>query len=303
MSFVKRALSVKNTFTWSRFFSLLCLTALLLSESGQAWGKPALTNKKKGASLITARSVYAVDFSSKKVLFSRNAHQRFQPASTVKLLTALVVLEQEDLDKEVVVRSRATNVAPTRAGLVSGVTYSVRELLEVLLATSANDAGVALADVVAGSPSGFAALMNKKAKALRCRNSHFTNSTGLPDKKQYTTAYDLSLITRAAFHNAFIAAVMKKKRVTIEGSDGGVITRDNHNKLLWRIAEPCVLGKTGYTRSAGHCYAGVAYFDDRNVSVVIMKSRKPWADLYAILGIRPKKSVSSQRKYGTKNKR
>jgi D-alanyl-D-alanine carboxypeptidase len=218
------------------------------------------------------------------------------------LLTALVVLEQEHLDREVVVRSRATHVAPTKAGLARGAAYSVRELLEVLLATSANDAGVALADAVSGGTSDFAGLMNKKAKALGCRDSHFTNPTGLPDKGQYTTAYDLSLITRAAFRNAFIAGVMKKKRVTIEGSDGKAITRDNHNKLLWRITEPCVLGKTGYTRSAGHCYAGVAYFDDRDVSVVIMKSSKPWADLYAILGVRPKKSVSTQKKHGSKNK-
>lgn len=78
---------------------------------------------------------------------------------------------------------------------------------------------------------------------------------------------------------------MAEKRVTITGSDGRKISRVNHNKLLWHLARPQVLGKTGYTRSAQHCYAGMAYYDDRRVSLVILKSRKPWADIFSVLGV------------------
>lgn len=216
---------------------------------------------------------------------SRNAHVPFYPASTVKLLTALVVLDNKDLKDSIVITRRAVNVRPTKAGLTKGAYYSVEDLLKVLLATSANDAGVALAQAVAGSEEQFALLMNKKARSLGATDSNFTNATGLPDKRQVTSAYDLSIIARAAFSHPFIASLMKEKIVTIAGSDGKKISRTNHNKLLWRVTDPCVLGKTGYTRAAGHSYAGIAYYDDRRVSVVILKSRKPWSDICRILSI------------------
>ncbi|MDD5019704.1 MAG: serine hydrolase [Candidatus Omnitrophica bacterium] len=239
---------------------------------------------------VTARAVYAVDYTNRKVLFARNQRMKLYPASTVKLMTALVVLDRQDLKDSVVVSSRAVNVEPTRAGLTRGASYSVADLLEVLLATSANDAGVALAESVAGSESEFAVLMNRKAKEIGMKDSYFANATGLPDSRQVTSAYDMSILTRTAFSHPFVKKVMTKKSITIRGSDGKKITRRNHNKLLWRLDDPQVLGKTGYTRSAGHCYAGIAYYDDRRVSVVILKSRKPWTDIYALLGVRQKKA-------------
>ncbi len=261
------------------------LFAFFCSNAGVCFAAHLKKKPKKKNTVVTAKAVYAFDYKNRKVLFSRNPRTRFQPASTVKLLTALVVLEHIPLEESVRVGNSAVNVEPTKAGLTLGAKYTVRELLEVLLATSANDAGVALANAVAGSQTRFAVLMNKKAKSLGCKDSNFKNPTGLPAKNQYTTAYDLSLITRAAFNNSFISSTMKKKCVAIEGSDGKQIIRNNHNKMLWKVSKPCVLGKTGYTRSAGHCYAGVAYFEDKNVTVVMLKSRKPWADLGLILGI------------------
>ena len=239
--------------------------------------------------VVTAAAVYAVDYTNRKVLFSRNAHVQFYPASTVKLLTALVVLDHKDIKDRVVITAHAAGVMPTKAGLTKGASYSVEDLLSVLLAMSANDAAVALAEAVAGSEAQFASLMNKKAHGLGAFESNFTNSTGLPDKDEVTTAYDLSIIARAALSHSFIASVMKEKNVTIKGSDGKKITKRNHNKLLWRFSQPSVLGKTGYTRSAGHCYAGIAYYKDRRVSIVIFKSRKPWADICRILKLPEKK--------------
>lgn len=259
------------------------LAGMVLVVAPGAEAKPAKAKKRPQAS-VSAQAVYAVDYTNRKVLFSRNAKKKYFPASTTKLLTALVVLDEMDLSDRVTVSRSAVNVSPTKAGLTRGAAYTVNDLLRVLLATSANDAGVALAEAVSGSESAFAALMNKKAKALGAVNSHFKNATGLPNKEQVTTAYDLSIITRAAMSREFIADVMKQKSVTIMGSDGKKITRKNHNKLLWRIDEPCILGKTGYTVSAGHCYAGVAYYGDHRVSVVILKSRRPWQDICLILG-------------------
>jgi D-alanyl-D-alanine carboxypeptidase len=117
------------------------------------------------------------------------------------------------------------------------------------------------------------------------QDSHFTNATGLPDKSQRSSAHDLAILTRTAFQQPFVKRVMAKKRVTITGSDGRMISRFNHNKLLWRLDHPQVLGKTGYTRSAQHCYAGIAYYEYKRVSVVILKSRKPWSDIFSLLGV------------------
>lgn len=240
---------------------------------------------------ITAEGVYAVDDTHRRVVYSRNKRTKLYPASTVKLLTGLVVLENKNLDDRVVVSSRAVNVEPTKAGLTRGASYSVEDLLEVLLATSANDAAVALAEAVGGSESGFAALMNKKARSLGMKNSHFANATGLPNKSQVTCAYDMVLLTRAAFSHPFIKKVMAKRQIVIAGSDGKRIVRGNHNKLLWRLSNPVVLGKTGYTRTAGHCYAGIAYYKNRCISLVILRSRKPWQDIYSLLGVPQKKKA------------
>jgi D-alanyl-D-alanine carboxypeptidase len=243
---------------------------------------------KVDAGAVTAQAYYVVDYTNRKVLFSKNARMKFFPASTVKLMTALVVLDRKDLKDRVVISSKAVNVEPTRAGLTRGASYSVEDLLEVLLATSANDAGVALAESVAGTESAFAALMNEKAKAIGMKDSHFANATGLPDSRQVVSAYDMAILVRAAFSHSFVKRAMAERSVTIRGSDGKKITRSNHNKLLWRLDVPKVLGKTGYTRTARHCYAGIAYYEDRRVSLVILKSRKPWADIYALLGVRQK---------------
>lgn len=278
----KRELLLARLFCSGLFFCSFCFFGPLDALAQVKKSK----NKAVG---VTAQAVYAVDYTNGKVLCSKNPHLKLQPASLVKLLTALVVLERLDMDERVTVSLRAVNVEPTKAGLKKGVYYSVRDLLEVLVATSANDAGVVLAEAVAGSEEDFACLMNKKARELGASHSNFTNATGLPDPKQVTTAYDYSIITREAFSHPFIVSVMEKKYVTIKGSDGVVIKRRNHNKLLWRLSDPLVLGKTGYTRAAGHCYAGIAYYGDHRVSIVILKSKKSWDDIYAILGVAPKK--------------
>jgi D-alanyl-D-alanine carboxypeptidase len=238
---------------------------------------------------VTAQAVYAVDQASGRILCAKNAGMKLHPASTVKLLTALVALERLAVTDSVPVSAKAARVEPTRAGLTEGASHSVGELLAVLLAASANDAAVALAEAVAGTEGAFATLMNRKARELGMTDSHFVNATGLPARAQRASARDLATLTRAAFRHPFIASVMGEKRVTITGSDGRTISRTNHNKLLWRLDHPRVLGKTGYTQAAKHCYAGVAYYDDRRVSVVILKSQRPWADIYSLLGV-PRKT-------------
>lgn len=242
----------------------------------------AKSNKKI---FITAESAILVDLTRNRILYSKNIHNKCAPASTIKILTALVALEGLGAQKEVEVSKKANGVQPSKIWLSQYATYNSLDLINAVLISSANDASVALAEATAGTEAEFAKIMNKKAGSLGAKHSNFINASGLPAENQYSTAYDLYRITKAAFKNSIIYQIMKKKRETIKDSSGKEIKLINHNKLLFRKTYPLVLGKTGYTKSARHCYAGVAYFDKKEYAIVILKSRKPWDDIEKLLGL------------------
>ena len=132
-----------------------------------------------------------------RVLYAKNPELRLLPASTTKLMTALVVIEKAKLTDVVTVSKKAARRPPTRAGLKAGDKVTIETLLYAALMKSANDAAVALAEGVAGSVEDFVALMNMKALAIGANNTHYINANGLPGEGQYITAYDLSKIMRA----------------------------------------------------------------------------------------------------------
>lgn len=240
----------------------------------------AKSDKKE---FMTAQAAIIVDLNKNKTIYAKNIHSRLAPASTTKVLTALVVLEKLGVERNVEISGNASIVEPTQIGLRQGVMYNSLDLLNAVLISSANDASVALAEATAGSESEFAVMMNKKARSLGAKRSHFANASGLSAKNQYSTAYDLYRIVKAALNNPVIYQIMKKKIEKIKDSKGNEIALKNHNRLLFRMSYPLVLGKTGYTITAKHCYAGVAYFGDRSYAVVILKSRKPWQDIEILL--------------------
>lgn len=244
-------------------------------------------SKKKGTAgkgqLFSAKAIIIVNASKGKVLYSRNIHQRLAPASTVKILTALVALEQLGAHADVTVSKKAADAQPTKLWLSPGSVYDSLELINAILISSANDASVALAEAAAGTETAFAAMMNKKAKRLGAKNSHFTNASGLPEKNQYTTVYDLYRITRKALSQPDINSIMRKPKERIRSRGGKEIALVNHNKLLFRKNYPTVLLKTGYTRSAKHCFAGKIYMNGGEYIFAFLKSSNPWKDVDAIV--------------------
>jgi len=240
---------------------------------------------EKKASVVTASSAIVVDLKKNKIAYSKNIHIKRAPASTIKILTALVALERLGPDTIVEVSRNASLAEPSKIWLKPGEKYRSIDLIKAVLISSANDASVALAEAVAGSESQFAKIMNKKARSLGAKNSNFINASGLPAKNQYTTAYDLYRITKAALKNPVIYQIMKKKKTVIQGSDGRSIDLVNHNKLLLKKSYPLVLVKTGYTKSARHCYSGIAYAKNKEYAIVILRSRKPWTDIDNLLGL------------------
>ena len=230
---------------------------------------------------VTAYSAVLMNSRNKKVLYSKNPRVKLAPASTTKIMTALVVMNKSGLDKEVIVPRSATWMPPSRVDIKKGEVYTTEDLLKAALLNSGNDATVALAVSIAGSEKEFADMMNQMAGKLGCRNTNFKTSNGLPAKNQYTTAYDMALIMREAMKNKKLCEILETKRAEIsELNTGRKIKLKNHNKSLWKETPYTILGKTGYTIKAGQCFAGyIAYDNKRKLIVVMLKGRKLWPDL------------------------
>lgn len=230
---------------------------------------------------ITAYSAVLMNARNKKVLYSKNPHVRLAPASTTKIVTALVAMNKSSLDKKVIVPKSATWMPPSRVDIRQGEVYTTGDLLKAALLNSGNDATVALAVSVAGSEEEFTNMMNEMARKLGCRNTNFKTSNGLPAKGQYSTAYDMALIMREAVKDKRLLDILAIKETEItELNSGRRIKLRNHNKSLWKDTPYLIFGKTGYTIRARQCFAGYINYDKRrNLIVVMLKGKKIWPDL------------------------
>ncbi len=191
-----------------------------------------------------------------RVVYSYRPDRRLPPASTVKVLTAMVVIDHLPLKRWVKVSSRAASVEPSKCYLREGEEYRVEDLLYAMLISSANDAAVVLAEAVAGSEKRFAELMNRKARRCGARNSRFVTASGLPAKGQFSTARDLAKIMRIARYYGLIVNALSRRVYSFRSRGGRTIRVVNHNKLLWNRSWNWVRGKTGFTSRARQCFLG-----------------------------------------------
>ncbi len=257
------------------------IAALLLPPQAMAWRH---RRHKAGAYQLTVNSALLMDARSHHVYFGQGATKLIFPASTTKILTAILVLENLPLDKVVTVSERATQVQPTKLDLKAGEQYTVRDLMYGLLLKSANDAAVVLAEAVAGSQSNFVDMMNKRARELGATHSHFANPHGLPSEgKQYTTAYDMSLIFQAALKNDFFRKAITFKYRIIYSKDGRRHFLKSHNKSLFLNWKQNVYGKTGYTIDAQSCFVGYVPKGDDVLIIAVFGCHKRWDDIKAII--------------------
>ncbi|ADL13182.1 D-alanyl-D-alanine carboxypeptidase family protein [Acetohalobium arabaticum] len=232
---------------------------------------------------ITARSAIVVDVKTGEVLYAKNHHERRPPASTTKIMTGILAIENGNLDTEVTVSDRAAYTGGSSIWLTSGETLKLEELLYGLLLNSGNDAAVAIAEHIGGSVEGFAWMMNRKAREIGALNTTFQNPNGLPQNGHLTTAYDLALITRYALQNDTFAKIVRTVRKTIswEGHEYGRSLL-NTNRLLRKFDKVDGV-KTGYTDAAGRCLVSAASADNRQVVSVVLKSGQMWHDSIKLL--------------------
>ena len=235
---------------------------------------------------LAASSAVLLDGQTRQVLYSKAPHTKRAPASTTKLLTAMVVLDHLSTEQIIRVPRGMEYVQPSKINLRTGERFYVRDLLKALLVNSANDAAETLAITTAGSLSGFSKLMNQKAEAIGAYNSHFVHPAGLPAEGQYSTAYDLAQIIMAASHYSYIVQVLRIRNATIYSLGGRKIYLKNCNKMLWRTNT--IIGKTGWTRNARHCFAGRVQVGGKEIFVGIMgapKRQNLWSDLRRIAAL------------------
>lgn len=208
-----------------------------------------------------SEAVILVEKDTGKVLYSQAESKKMYPASTTKILTAILAIENLSLDEKLTASYDAIMAIPSgysNAAIQVGETLTVKELLEVFLVHSANEAGYILAENISGSISAFADLMNQKAAELGCKNTHFTNPSGLHDENHYTTAYDLAQIARYCMNNETFRSIVSMQSCTIAATDKYEERYfKNTNEMLnpkSQYYNENIIGiKTGYTSQAQNC--------------------------------------------------
>ncbi len=262
-------------------FSLVFFACTAQAKARQPAVEPILTfyqvDKK-----VQAKSAYLVDAKTNKVLFARNASRPYPPASTLKLMTALIVYENKKhlANNMITVIPSDTKVEPSHVPLIAGEQVQVDTLLKALLVGSDNDSAMALARHTAGSVPQFVNMMNQKAIMLGCQNTRFMNPHGLPISGQFTTAMDLLRIFQATIKIPELRRIGTTQAFKLNTEAGPQIVR-NHNKLLGRY-EGMGPAKTGWTASSRHTYAASASRNGQELHLVILNSPNKWTDAKAL---------------------
>jgi D-alanyl-D-alanine carboxypeptidase (penicillin-binding protein 5/6) len=232
---------------------------------------------------ITGKAAVLMETRTGKILWERNKYVSLAPASTTKILTALVVMERSKPSDVVTVPIEATVATGGTAHLRAGERLSVEQLLYGMLLGSANDAAIALANHASGSVARFVNLMNEEARSLGAVRSSFRNPTGLPQKGHVTTAHDLAVIARAALENPGLRKVVAARTYPWRSAEWqGEMKNSN---VLLETYEGAIGVKTGQTREAGFCLVAAAARSDKSYIAVVLKTTEQsgWQDARNIL--------------------
>lgn len=232
---------------------------------------------------VTARSAVVMEATTGKILYSRNMDERRYPASTTKIMTLIVALEEGSLDDMVAASENASHTEGSTIWLEPGEKMRMLDLLYGMMLVSGNDATVAVAEHIAGSVDAFAQRMTAKAHEIGAVNTSFVNSSGLPDERHYTTAHDLALIAAYGYGNPMFEQIVstKERQIPWGKNDYDRVLR-NENQMLW-LYDGGNGVKTGYTDAAGRCLVSAAKRDGIQLVAVVLDSQYMWNDSIALL--------------------
>jgi len=246
---------------------------------------------KDSPSEVSADSAVLMDAATGQILYSKNMDSAFPPASTTKLMTALLTLESCKLDDIVTVGKNPPLADGSKIYIFQDEQIKVNDLLHALLLASANDCAEALAEHISGSIDDFAKLMNKRAKKLGCENTNFVNPSGLFDPNHKTSAKDLALIMRELSKHPEYTKIATTESYNIQPTNKSAVARPlwNENKLIQKYSkyfyDGCLGGKTGYTIQSQHSYVCAATRNNQKLIVALIHDSKKtfWQDSTALL--------------------
>ncbi|MDD5017746.1 MAG: D-alanyl-D-alanine carboxypeptidase [Eubacteriales bacterium] len=232
---------------------------------------------------LSAASAILIEATTGRVLYEQNAYEQMPMASTTKIMTAILAIENCDICETVVVGQNASGVEGSSIWLSVGEKMALSDMLFGLMLASGNDAAVAIAEHVAGSVDAFVDMMNKKAKEIGAYNTNFVNPNGLPVDGHYTTAYDLALISAYAMQNAYFCEIVKTeyKSISWEGHEWNRVVK-NKNQILWNYEGGNGI-KTGYTDEAGRCLCAAANRDGLQLISVVLCAPDMFNDCMSLM--------------------
>jgi serine-type D-Ala-D-Ala carboxypeptidase (penicillin-binding protein 5/6) len=229
---------------------------------------------------VAADSAVLMDAESGRILYSKNMNTAYPPASTTKIMTALLVLENCKLEDLVTIGKKPPNTEGNNICLIEGEQFTVKDLLHALIIESANDCANALAEHISGSVENFALKMNERAKELGCKSTNFTNPSGLYHKYHKSSAKDLALIMMELIKHREFTTIATTMSYSIPSTNKTVRERSipNRNKLLIKNSgvyyEGCIGGKTGYTIQSKHSYVASAEKAERKLIVALVHDKE-----------------------------
>lgn len=227
---------------------------------------------------VSASAAAVINGDNGEVIYLKNADERLPMASTTKIMTALLLCEHGDFNREITVTKEMLAVEGSSMGLLPGDTVTLHDLLYGMLLASGNDAANVTAFVLGGSMKGFVDMMNEKAQVLGLQNTHFATPSGLDADDHYTTALELANLARYAMQNDdFAAAASSKSAVLNYGNPPYRRTLTNHNRLL-KYFDGAVGVKTGFTKKSGRCLVSAAKRDGKYVIAVTLHDPNDWSD-------------------------
>lgn len=243
---------------------------LLAAVSAFLFLMPAAAFSASSQKALPAKAAVIMD-SSGSLLYAKYPDAKLAPASTVKLITAMVVLDHLDPSAKTTISKNAAKVRTIPPKILENEEMTVSDLLHLALMKSINSAAVAAAEAAAGTEEEFVLLMNRKAAEIGADKTLFANASGLPKGKQYTTANDLALIMKAALSYPLIKDILAKKTWLMTTTGGRDILVENSNDLLWQTDN--LVGKTGYTGNARHCFVCAIDTENGPVYTAVLGAR------------------------------
>ena len=219
---------------------------------------------------LYAKYAILMDASNRRVLYEKSGRDPVSMASTTKIMTLLIVLENANLDDVVTISDYAASMPDVQLDMKSGEKYILKDLLYSLMLESHNDTAVAVAEHVGGSVEGFAAMMNKKAKELGAYNTNFVTPNGLDAEGHYSTAYDLALISSYAIENKTFLEIINTNSYNFSEQTSGKYYTVNNKDAFLSTYEGAIGVKTGFTGNAGYCFVGAVKKDEKTLISVVL---------------------------------